>query len=116
MADAVQNIACSNEARAYIVGILSRPEVTAGSIILEYARARNGGFPALQRLGDSVTWSAMIVPECLGDHEKVAVSVARVSYSTCHRLLRGRWALYEELADDLPRLIIDVRSVISTWE
>jgi hypothetical protein len=115
-ADAVSNVKCSNETRAYIVGVLARPEVPTGSIVLEYARARNLGFPALQRLGDGVTWLAIVAPECLGTHERVAVSVARVSYGTCHRLLRGRWKLYEELADDLPRLITDVRTVISTWE
>ena len=112
-ADAINGVKCSSEAKAYIVGVLARPDVPSGSIILEYAKARHAGFHALQRLGDGVTWLAIAAPEHLGAHENVAVGVARASYSTCYRLLSRRWKLYEELSEELPRLITDVRSVMS---
>lgn len=106
-AERLTRLRCSPEAKAYIVGVMCsfvRPvgfEMT--SVVTQFALARErGDFVAFQRLGDWILWARSIVPTV--DHVDVWESVGRLSYDACHRLLRGQWKVYEELADGLPDL------------
>ena len=99
----------SAEAKAYVAGVFagfihSTDGVLAKeSLVLAYAAAREiGSIPQHQRIGDWVLWAQTFAP----DPRNVVVveSMGRLSYYACFKLLGGQWRLYEELADDLPRL------------
>ncbi len=79
------------------------------SIVLAFAEARSTGeFLKFQRIGDYVLWGLSFAPQSF-EVPEVAVDLGRLSYYTCWRLTDKQWVVYEELADDLPRLRIELR-------
>jgi len=80
------------------------------SIVIAYADARKAGdFTAFQRIGDWVLWIDAIAPASIERDREVIESIGRLSYYTCHRILKGKWKVYEELADELPTIAARVR-------
>ncbi len=100
--------------KAYVVGVfvalLRSQEVQINSIVLAYARAcASGRFEEYQLLGDWILWSMAFVPGNHAGHESIVMDVGRRSYETCWKLLRGKWDLYAELADQFPMIVEQVR-------
>ena len=116
-ADRLHGLQYSAETIAYVAGVLkalSRPsdeDVFANrSIVLAYRDAvATGSFTEFQRIGDWVLWAQVVVPEHVAPHRELVQSIGRLSYYTCHRILMGKWRVYEELADELPTLARHVR-------
>lgn len=108
--EATANLKCSAEARAYIINVLSTFKSSNGdlsneSIVLEYAHAKQTGkFEEFQTIGDWVLFVETIYPESIQDNKDVVETIGRCSYYACHRLLNRSWRVYEELADELPKL------------
>lgn len=108
------------ETVAYVAGVLkslAKPreldDLSDRSVILEFASAREtGDFATFQRIGDWVLWVNIVMPESLAGHREAVESVGRQSYYTCHRILRGQWRVYEELADDLPTIARSARHML----
>lgn len=116
-ADRLQNLKCREDTRAYVAGVLSgfktNDDMSRESIVLAFYDAKSkGDFVSFQKIGDWVLWSGVIAPAAIKDHREVVESIGRMSYYTCHRIMRGQWNLYEELADNLPRISICVRKEI----
>ena len=116
-ADRLQGLRCREDTRAYITGVLSgfrsEGDMSRESVVLAFADARQrGDFVAFQRIGDWVLWVEAMHPAAIQDNREVVESIGRLSYYTCHRIMRGQWNLYEELADDLPRIAVCVRKEI----
>jgi hypothetical protein len=115
--DRLQHIRCARETRAYITGVLMERVRLGGdmpgrSIVLEYYEAsQNGDFESFQRIGDWVLWSGVVTPGVFEAHGEVYESLGRLSYYACYRILQRRWQLYEELADELPRIVKESRLV-----
>ena len=115
----LSGISPNAETHAYVVNVLARmrPEsdMSKDSIVIEFERARlgGGGLVAYQRIGDWTLWVDVFCPEHVEPHRDVFMTLGRLSYGSCHRLLRGRWGLYEELADSLPEIIERVRCKLS---
>jgi hypothetical protein len=100
------------ETMAYVAGVLKtlahprEEDVFAKrSVILAYQDARlTGDFAEFQRIGDWVLWVDVILPQHLDGKRDAVEAIGRLSYYTCHRLLKGQWRVYEELADELPAI------------
>jgi hypothetical protein len=113
----LQGLQYRPETIAYIVAVmktLSRPrpedDMSRRSIVLAYADAKkNGDFATFQRIGDWVLWVEAMAPESIEHDRAVVESIGRLSYYTCHRIMKGQWGIYEELADELPRIAVRVR-------
>lgn len=106
----IGDIGVSREARAYLVSTLDRVsrdphlDMSDSSIILSYASA--AGFPDFQRIGDWVLFRASILPTC---NDRIAIDFGRLAYARCYRIVRS-WRVYDELSDDLPRVVAEIRS------
>lgn len=107
----------SEPTRAYVVSVMAgmNPDAVFGpgeSVVLAYAEARAAhDFVRFQRIGDWVLWVEVWAPAYVARDRRVVESIGRLSYATCHRILRGTWPIYEELADQLPDIVAELRAV-----
>jgi hypothetical protein len=116
----LNGLQCSPETRAYVVSVLKAQghpldgAVFAGrnsSVIIAYQEAVvKNDFAAYQRIGDWVLWVDAMCPDSLRGKHEVVENFGRLAYYSCHRILRGQWHIYEELADNLPVIARRVRS------
>lgn len=121
-ADRLQGLQRRPETTAYIVGVLKargnwspEDDLSDRSIILTFAAAvQSGDFAQFQRLGDWILWADVVVPEHFADSRELVDGIGRRAYYSCHRILRGQWRVYEELADELPTIVQQVRSKLAT--
>lgn len=107
------------DTKAYVTGVLSRLQVNDmlvhDSIVLAFDDARRtGGFAEFQRIGDWVLWVDALHPSFIAEHHEVVESIGRLSYYACHRLMRGQWPVYEELADQFPAIVRGVRYSVNS--
>jgi hypothetical protein len=119
-ADALEDLKCRQDTRAYVVGALSKrwldeDDLSDRSLVLTYASARNErSFVGLQRIGDWILYSESIHPLTRDDAQKeLVVALGQCSYEACDRLLMHRWPLYEELAERLPEITSSIHTYIS---
>lgn len=110
----LESVKASPDARAYLVSLFvsmktAEEDLSKRSIVLSYAEARDkGDFVRFQRVGDWVLWGLTFAPESF-EVPDLAVDFGRLSYYTCWRLTRKEWKVYEELADELPRISREAR-------
>jgi hypothetical protein len=110
----LEGVEASPDARAYLVSLFSsmrstRDDMSRESIVLAFAEARTTGeFQKFQRIGDWVVWGMSFAPESF-ETKEVVIDLGRLSYYACWRMTNKEWRVYEELADDLPRLTKDMR-------
>lgn len=102
--------------RAYVANVLGHRrydnDLSNHSLVLAFADARyRADFAGYQRIGDWVLWVDVFYPEFVVERD-LSQSLARQSYYACHRMMRGQWPIYEELADKLPTLIHEIRSCV----
>jgi hypothetical protein len=115
----LRHLECSAEASAYVAGVLRsmvRPkagiELSDRSIVLAF-RDAGVDFGQLQSIGDWVLWAETFAPGSISAREAVD-AVAQEAYFRCFRLSRGQWAVYEELANDLPKIVVRTRLLFVT--
>lgn len=114
-ADKLDGLQCAPDTLAYVVGVLGKKrwegDILAGeSIVLAFNDALvTSDFVSFQRIGDWVLWVDSVYPEYINGHRELIESIGRRSYYTCHRIMRGQWHVYEELADELPSIAEKVR-------
>ena len=111
-ADKLRAVRCREDTRAYIVGVLSRQldDMSDESIVLSFNDASmNGDFATFQRIGDWSLWASSFAPHPQKSQRELVEKFGRLSYYACHRIMHGKWLVYEELADELPAIIYDVR-------
>lgn len=107
----------SPEVKAYVVGVLVKfvtapITLASDSVVLAYADARfSGDFVKFQDLGDSILWTCSIVPT--PDTSSVLETIGRLSYETCHNLLKGQWEVYRDLSRNLMDLTKQVHARIA---
>ena len=117
-ADKLGTLNCREDTRAYVSGVLSKfhpnkDSLTNDSIVLAFNDAKLcGDFVAFQRIGDYVLWADSVFPEHTAKNKELVVLLGRLSYYRCHHIMKKQWLVFEELADDLPRIILDIRSQI----
>lgn len=117
LSERLRTLRCGDDTRAYVVGVLQRFQRDAGSldmsresVVLAFHEARlRGDFAGFQRIGDWTLWVSSVQPTQDRAQREVIETFGRLSYYSCHRLMRGQWRLYEELADELPVIVYDVR-------
>lgn len=108
----IGDIGVSRETRAYLISTLDRVsrdpglDMSDSSIILSYASA--AGFPDFQRIGDWVLFRTSILPT---ENDRIAIDFGRLAYARCYRIVRS-WRVYDELSDDLPRVVRSIRSKV----
>ena len=109
-----RNLKCSQNTKAYVTGVLTQykssiDDMSNQSIVVAYSEARiSGNFVDYQRIGDWVLWISSVYPNAISSDKEVVQTVGRLSYNACHRILKGNWPLYEELADNLIGISQDV--------
>ena len=114
-ADRLKGLPHSPETIAYVVGVLGKrrwedDDLSNESIVLAYQDASlKGDFASLQRIGDWVLFVDSVMPDHIKDVREVVETLGRLSYYRCFRLMGGKWRIYEELADELPKLAGTVR-------
>lgn len=113
----LEGLTCGSDTRAYIINVLIKhinpgyDDMSGESIVLAYANARSrGDFGSFQRLGDWTLWASAICPSIDAARQELIETIGSLSYFTCHRILLGKWGLYEELASDFPKIVRDLRS------
>jgi hypothetical protein len=114
-AERLRGLNCGSDTRAYVVGVLSGhiDDMSDESVVLAYQDASlKGNFATFQRIGDWTLWVSAFAPHPLKGQRDVVERFGRLSYYACYRIMRGQWRLYEELADELPRLTWCVRKEI----
>ena len=119
--DRLQGLKCSPEALAYVAGVLAqkrwdKADLSTQSVVLAYRDAALAGdFSGFQRLGDWVLFVDIAYPQHIDGTREVVESLGRRSYYSCYRLMLGRWDLYEELADGLPRIASGARRLLNRF-
>lgn len=89
---------CDNTTKAYIVSLFCRGITPKeNSIVLAWAELKNTSkFDRFQELGDYAFWHTIVSES---SNHVVYETIGSLAYHRCHRLLMGKWPLYEELAD-----------------
>lgn len=113
----LESLKASSDARAYLVSLFSSMKSTEHdmsdkSVVLSFADARlSRDFAGLQRIGDWTVFSLSIAPQSLVE-KKLTIDIARMSYYSCWKMTHSTWKVYEELADELPRIGDECHSLI----
>lgn len=107
--------------RAYLAGVFVDLTKSAGpeisSTVLAYAHAcATGRFDKFQELGDWILWTMTFVPGYHSSHETIVLDVGRRSYESCWRIMRGRWDVFAELADEFPCIVKSIRDKLNDSE
>lgn len=113
----LKGLRCDPETIAYVSGVFrhqawgrSDIDMSHQSVVLAYDKAVNtGDFSGFQRLGDWVLWAEAMVPASITSHDIVR-TLGQRSYAACHRILQGKCAVYQRLADELPDIVSQVRT------
>lgn len=108
----LSDLRCGRETRAYVVNVLAGhiDDMSHESVVLAYHDAAlTGNFATFQRIGDWSLWVSAIHPHQNQGQRDLVETFGRLSYFACHRIMRGQWRLYEELADELPAIVYDIR-------
>ena len=114
-ANQLTDIKCSPMAKAYITGVFATKNADFvmsknESIVLAFHYAKESGdFLSFQKIGDWVLWVDSVNPTFIKGHHEITETIARLSYFSCHRIMRGKWPIYEELADNFPQIVNDIR-------
>ena len=113
------DLKCQNDTKAYISSIYGKYKTTEfdlskDSVTLLFSQARNKqNFLTYQNLGDWIFFANTIAPQHLQTASKdYYVTVARLSYYSCYRLINRQWKLFEELADDFSVLEEQVKKLL----
>jgi hypothetical protein len=103
----LSDLTCQKDTQAYIVSIYNkyisaRHDLSKDSITLLFAQARNNhDFLTYQNLGDWIFFQNTLNGKHLKNASKDYYdTVARLSYSSCYKLLNRKWKLFEELSDN----------------
>jgi hypothetical protein len=110
----------SVEARAYVVGVMTSFKSSSAmigpndSFVLAFSDARSKhDFAAFQRLADNILWmNVFLYPQIKSDID-VVEPIARLSYYSCHRMMRHKWKVFEELADTFPTIVNQLKHNLS---
>lgn len=114
----LKHLKCSADAQAYVAGMLAAFKtnnmLNNESIVLTYYSAQQrSDFATYQRVGDWVLWVNTMHPSHLSKNKEIVESIGRLSYYTCHRILKGKWLLYEELADNFTVIVQDIQNKLA---
>ena len=120
--DALQDLSCDPKTRAYVVSIFTKFAKTpfdlpSQSITLTYFQAKqNQDFAIYQSLGDWIFFCRVEFPDHLTSFasDDYCLTVGRLSYLSCYRLLKRQWLLYQELADRFIELENEARELLTT--
>jgi len=113
----MEGVDVSPDARAYLVSLFSsmksaHNDMSRESIVLAFSEARlTGQFAKYQRIGDWVMWGMSFTPESFETKELI-IDLGRLSYYACWRMTNKEWRVYEELANDLPRITTSISSTV----
>lgn len=110
-------VKCSDDTRAYIVGVLSKfkPEndLSNQSLVLMYYDAKtSGNFYLHQKIGDWALWCQSLHYLSISNKD-LTETFGKLSYYSCYRLTGYKWEVYNELADNLSSITYQVYEIMS---
>lgn len=124
--DKLQHIDATPNATAYVINVLASMacnsktiasyDLSSESIVLAYIAAKHlHSFDAYVRIGDWILYrrSTNLIDLHRDD---VEVTMARLSYYTCYRMMGKSWIVYEELADNFVPFTKQVASKITVQQ
>ncbi len=115
----LEGLSCSRDTRAYVSGVLtkyrfSRDDMSRSSIVLSFADAKlSGKFEEYQKIGDWVLFVSAFHPKSIKEHKKIIHDIGTMSYVACHKIMMGKWPVYEELSQKFPHLIREIANVFN---
>jgi hypothetical protein len=111
---------CSELLQAYITNVMkqsvtSHYDLSNRSLTLFFAEAKfNYKFEMFQQLGDWILFAKSFFPGSLNNStEEYYDSLAQESYYRCYKILNKKWILFEEMADEFPRVSKNLQDIIS---
>lgn len=114
----LRNLSCGPDTRAYVVGVMAKyryahDDMSKSSVVLSYVEAREeGSFEAFQRIGDWSLFVCSVYPAYVAAHAEVVKQIGSQSFATCHRMMMGKWPVYEELSVKLSSIAHEVGSLL----
>lgn len=107
----IEKLPCQRSTKAYIYSIFSSPkknnDFSKDSITIIYSKAKSEySLELFQGLADWILFAQTMYPDSLNHASpEYYQTIAQISYYRCYRIVNRSWALYEELADNLPLII-----------
>ena len=99
--------------QSYITSVLSGIGFVHldSSVTVAYAEAKfNYQFEGFQQVGDYILFIKSNYPDYLKNASREYYdAVAQSAYYRCYLILNKQWKLYEELADNFPKIIENIR-------
>ncbi len=116
----LEDLPCDPKTRAYIVSIFTKYktsefDMSDRSITMIFNEARmKHDFLTYQSLGDWLFFCRVEFPDhlCYASDDYY-VSIGRLSYYACYRLINRQWQLFERLADEFEVLEEETRKRIT---
>lgn len=98
------------------MSVSGKKDISDKSIVLEFIGAKaRADFSSYVNIGDWVFYLMSTRPTlATASDDDLKVTLARLSYYTCYRMLGKSWALYEELADNFTNISNQVHSKLYT--
>lgn len=113
------NLKCQDRTKDYIVGLLcdfSKNNYHNANQSLTLIYWRSNSFLEFQNLADWIFFCEVNFDQHLKDASKeYYYSLAQISYYRCYQLINRQLKIYEQLADELPRLIQDTKFLMDRY-
>jgi hypothetical protein len=117
---ALEDLSCDPKTRAYVVSVFTKfaktsYDLPSNSITLTFHEAkRKQDFATYQALGDWILFCQVEFPEYLRNASNdYYLTIGRLSYYSCYRLINRQWLLFDELAENLDGISNEARVLLS---
>jgi hypothetical protein len=113
----LKNIKTSSVAKSYIYSLFKnminvKNDISDQSLVLLYNTASiKNNFEDYQTIGDFVLWSASYCPESIVEYE-LSLDIGKLCYYSCYNILKRKWGLYNEIADNMEEITKTINSNI----
>lgn len=119
--ETLSDLKCQDDTKAYIISIFTKNitaqhDLSKYSVTLMFSQARNNhDFLLYQNLGDWIFFQNTINEMHLKHASKEYYdTVARLSYTSCYKIVNRKWKLFEELSDNFTFLENQTKSKLSS--
>lgn len=115
----LERLNCNEDTKAYIVNALAKyksssEDYSKDSITIKYAEAKlMQDFQMFDNIGTWILYCGIIYPEHLNNVSiDYYYNIGQSSFYSCYVLLKRKWQLYYDLAENLPKISITARAII----
>lgn len=112
---------CQEPTKAYITNVFTKcakNDLSKEILTLVFAKAKmENKYELFQSLGDWILFAKSMYPESLRyASSEYYNALAQISYLRCYRILDKKWVLFEELADQFPKVVDKLQTLFKSPE